>query len=69
MVRVTALPKILPRGGWAPPAYFEPTRDTRKLYEVPLDELKHVSDQSAEEGVAAPLPYDGLYPRIRGRFS
>ena len=30
--------------------------DIRNLYEVPLDELKNVSDQSAEEGVAAPLP-------------
>ena len=58
LVRGTALPKILPRGGWAPPAYFEPTGDTLKLYEVPVDELGRVSDQSAKGGVAAPLPCD-----------
>ena len=58
MVPVTALPKLLSRGGWAPPTYFEPIGETIDLYEVPLHELKLVSDQSAEEGVAAPLPCD-----------
>ena len=58
MVRVTALPKILSRGGWAPPTYFEATGDTLSLYEVPLDELVQVSNQSAEEDLAAPLPCD-----------
>jgi len=55
---VTALPNILSRGGWAPPTYFEATGDVLNLYEVPLDELNNVSDQSAEEGVPAPLPCD-----------
>ena len=41
MVRVTALPKILTRGGWAPPAYFEATGDIRNLYEVPLDAVSY----------------------------
>jgi len=56
VVPVTALPRILSRGGWAPPQYFEPTGETIDLYEVPLAELTPVSDQSADQGAAAPLP-------------
>ena len=54
MVRRTALPKILSCGGWAPPSYFEATGDVINLYEVPLDVLKDVSEESAEEGESAP---------------
>ena len=57
VVPVTALPRILSRGGWAPPQYFEPTGETIDLYEVPLAELTLVSDQSADQGAAAPLPF------------
>ena len=56
MVPLDALPAILTRGGWAPSVYFEATGDTIDLYEVPLDKLRPVSDQSAAEEVAAPLP-------------
>ena len=55
MVQRTSLPKILSCGGWAPPSYFEATGDVINLYEVPLDVLKGVSSESAEEGEPAPL--------------
>ena len=55
MVPLTALPKILSRGGWAPSVYFESTGDPVDLYEVPLDKLRPGSAQSAAEEVVAPL--------------
>ena len=55
MVRRNALPRILSCGGWAPPTYFEATGDVINLYEVPLDVLMDVSEESAEEGGSAPL--------------
>ena len=58
MVPTTALPKILKRGGWAPPVYFEPTGGLIEMYEVPVDELTLVSDQSAQVEVPPPLPCD-----------
>lgn len=58
MVPMSALPKILKRGGWAPPVYFEPTGESIEMYEVPVDELTLVSDQSAQVQVLPPLPCD-----------
>ena len=56
MVSEDALPRVLTRGGWAPPEYFVATGRTLNLYDVPTDELEGVSAQSALQGVAAPLP-------------
>ena len=55
MVPMTALPKVLSHGGWAPPVAFDATGDYHTLYEVPLSELECVSEP-VQEAVLALVP-------------